>query len=103
MGGLNCRPETMAYDGWRGEGGTGGMSEEFVLPYKATKRVTNDFAESINTLNIALGVIFSAAAMALRRTHKTPLTPEITPSTNQNMRRITPPPLALSRYSCGSR
>ena len=73
------------------------MSEEFDLPYKATNRVTKDFAESINTLNIALGVIFSAAAMAFRRTHRTPLTPEITPSTNQNMRRITPPPLALSR------
>ena len=94
--------EVLPY-GCRGAGGTGEESPPFDLPYKATNRVTKDFAESMSTDKIALGVIFSAAAMAFRRTHNTPDTPEMTPRTNQNMRRITPPTFALIRYSCASR
>jgi hypothetical protein len=73
------------------------------FPYKATKRVTKDFAESTRTERIALGVIFSAAAIALRRTHIRPAAPDTTPRQNQNNRFIMTMPSLELPYSSSAR
>jgi len=89
--------------GLRGSGGTVTELESPDFPYKAIRRVAKVFAESIRTERIALGVIFSAAAMALRRAHIRPVAPATTPRQNQNNRFIMAMPFPEMPYSPSAR